>query len=125
MLRIRRERPDDLSGVRLVNERAFGQSGEAELVDALRGTVEPFISLVAEGVTVQEALEQIVIATGLAYEAGDREIMLYRPPATGGMTVVGDPRGGETGRGATSDQPSRRPRDPIVGKVIVTSPDGN
>jgi hypothetical protein len=41
MLRIRPERPDDLSRVRLVNERAFGQPTEADLADALRVTVEP------------------------------------------------------------------------------------
>ena len=48
MLQIRPERPGDLSGIRLVNDQAFGQPDEAAVVDTLRGTVESFISLVAE-----------------------------------------------------------------------------
>jgi putative acetyltransferase len=32
--------------VRAVNERAFGQAAEADVVDALRGRAEPFVSLV-------------------------------------------------------------------------------
>jgi putative acetyltransferase len=46
---IRFERPDDATAVHSVNRRAFGQPGEAELVDALRTSGgSPFISLVAE-----------------------------------------------------------------------------
>lgn len=48
MLQIRPGRPADFSGIRLVNDQAFGQPDEAALVDTLHGTVEPFISLVAE-----------------------------------------------------------------------------
>lgn len=47
-MNIRAERPEDYSAVRRVNERAFGREGEAELVDALRKSSEPYISLVAE-----------------------------------------------------------------------------
>ena len=46
---LRPEKRTDWTLIHEVNERAFGQPGEADLVDALRGTVEPFISLVAEG----------------------------------------------------------------------------
>lgn len=48
MLIVRAETEADQSAVRLVNERAFGQPGEAALVDALRKTAEPQVSLVAE-----------------------------------------------------------------------------
>lgn len=45
---IRAETSEDFSAVRQVNERAFGRPGEADLVDALRKSGEPCISLVAE-----------------------------------------------------------------------------
>jgi len=44
---IRRERPEETSAVRRVNEQAFGQRAEAALVDALRQRDELLISLVA------------------------------------------------------------------------------
>ncbi|QDV32246.1 GNAT family N-acetyltransferase [Tautonia plasticadhaerens] len=47
-LTIRPETPDDLDAVRLVNEAAFGQPAEADLVDALRRSSRPFLSMVAE-----------------------------------------------------------------------------
>jgi putative acetyltransferase len=43
---IRREDPRDFNAVRIVNERAFGQPGEARIVAALRGMADA-ISLVA------------------------------------------------------------------------------
>lgn len=48
MIRVRRERPEDITMIRAVNEAAFGQSTEADIVDALRDTVRDFVSLVAE-----------------------------------------------------------------------------
>lgn len=45
---IRRETEADSPAVRGVNERAFGREDEANLVDALRATARPMISLVAE-----------------------------------------------------------------------------
>jgi putative acetyltransferase len=47
MIIIRRERPEDASAVRRVNEQAFGQRAEADLVDALRQRDELLVSLVA------------------------------------------------------------------------------
>lgn len=47
MIEIRRERPEDKPGVREVNERAFGQPEEANLVDALRENFKAVLSLVA------------------------------------------------------------------------------
>ena len=44
---IRPEAPEDQAAVRRVNELAFGRSGEADLVDALREKARPYISLVA------------------------------------------------------------------------------
>jgi putative acetyltransferase len=47
MTNIRFEREEDLSAIRRVNELAFGQPNEADLVDALRINAHPHISLVA------------------------------------------------------------------------------
>ncbi|MGI9108250.1 MAG: GNAT family N-acetyltransferase [Pyrinomonadaceae bacterium] len=47
MITVRVEKAADHAAVRRVNERAFGRPNEAALVDALRETVHPQISLVA------------------------------------------------------------------------------
>lgn len=47
-MEIRAERTRDIAGVRAVNEAAFETSTEANLVDALREQVEPFVSFVAD-----------------------------------------------------------------------------
>ena len=61
-MHIRPETPDDLAAVRAVNEAAFGSSAEADLVDALRGKIQPLISLVAEldGLTVGHILFSLI-----------------------------------------------------------------
>jgi putative acetyltransferase len=48
MISIRRETPNDIPAIRQVNELAFEGKAEAELVDALRESGEPLISMVAE-----------------------------------------------------------------------------
>lgn len=48
MLTIRPEAREDGPAVREVNERAFQRAAEADLTDALRRTVRPHLSLVAE-----------------------------------------------------------------------------
>jgi putative acetyltransferase len=47
MIEIRAERPEDVDAIRDVNERAFGNSAEARLVDRLRMANKIVISLVA------------------------------------------------------------------------------
>jgi putative acetyltransferase len=47
MISIRAETAGDIPAVRRVNELAFGQPDEADLVDALRATAHPHISLIA------------------------------------------------------------------------------
>ena len=47
-MQIRKEKIEDIQGVRRVNELAFGTPAEADLVDALRGQAQPTISLVAD-----------------------------------------------------------------------------
>lgn len=47
-IEIRSEAPADRAAVAAVNERAFGRPAEAALVAALRASVRPFLSLVAE-----------------------------------------------------------------------------
>lgn len=48
LVNIRPETPADYDVVRQINEAAFETNGEASLVDALRVSVSPYISLVAE-----------------------------------------------------------------------------
>jgi putative acetyltransferase len=48
VIAIRPERPEDASGVRYVNESAFGQRAEANLVERLRQARSDSLSLVAE-----------------------------------------------------------------------------
>ena len=47
MLNIRREMPEDIDSIRYVNEQAFGQKEEAELIDKLRNRDIVILSLVA------------------------------------------------------------------------------
>lgn len=47
LMEIRKERPDDVATVREVNQRAFGQDQEANIVDALRTNGGALLSLVA------------------------------------------------------------------------------
>ena len=47
-VQIRAERPEDLQGIRRVNEAAFGTRTEADLVDALRARAVSVVSLVAD-----------------------------------------------------------------------------
>jgi putative acetyltransferase len=48
MIQVRPEEPGDVPSVRVVNERAFGQPVEADLVDRLRRECPEAVSLVAE-----------------------------------------------------------------------------
>ena len=48
MVHIREERKEDFEGIRRVNEAAFGQPVEADLIDALRAHGAVTVSLVAE-----------------------------------------------------------------------------
>ena len=48
MITIRAETEADHAAVRRINEAAFGQAAEADLVEALRAEASPYISLVAE-----------------------------------------------------------------------------
>jgi putative acetyltransferase len=48
MIEIRVERPGDVTAIRDINERAFGSSAEARLVDQLRAANKAVISLVAQ-----------------------------------------------------------------------------
>ena len=45
---VRPEHPDDRASVREVNERAFGRASEADLLEVLRRSADPYVSLVAE-----------------------------------------------------------------------------
>jgi len=47
MVTIRQEMPEDIASIRYVNEQAFGQKGEAALIDKLRNRSIAILSLVA------------------------------------------------------------------------------
>ena len=47
MIIVRTEKPEDIEGIREVNERAFGQPQEADIVDTLRGACPDALSFVA------------------------------------------------------------------------------
>jgi predicted N-acetyltransferase YhbS len=47
MIIIREERPEDREAIRRINEEAFGQPAEAEIVDKLREACKNLLSLVA------------------------------------------------------------------------------
>ena len=65
MVTIRAERPEDASRIRHVNELAFGQPAEADLVDKLRHACADALSLVADdGVIVGHILFTPVVVEG-------------------------------------------------------------
>ena len=47
MIEIRKEHPDDVTAIRDVNKRAFGQNQEGNIIDALRSNGAALLSLVA------------------------------------------------------------------------------
>lgn len=47
MISIREEKPEDISEIRSINELAFGQPTEANIVDRLRANCDDLLSLVA------------------------------------------------------------------------------
>jgi putative acetyltransferase len=71
MTAIRIERTQDVSQVRAVNEGAFGQPTEADLVDKLRESCEEYLLLVAED---DEVVGQIVF-TPAVVEGPERRIV--------------------------------------------------
>ena len=67
MVTIRPERPEDIPRIRLVNERAFGQPGEAALVDDIRARGGWRISLVAVDGGVNEQTIAAIVAAGATW----------------------------------------------------------
>jgi len=67
-VQIREERPADAAAVRRVNERAFGRTNEADLVEAVRSAGATLLSLVAEdeGEVVGHLLFSLATAEGPA-----------------------------------------------------------
>ena len=65
-MQIRKEKVEDIKGVRRVNESAFDTATEANLVDALRDQAQPIISLVADdqGEIAGHILFSPVVLTG-------------------------------------------------------------
>jgi len=65
MITIREEQPGDVAAVRLVNEKAFGQPAEADIVDALRERCPDHLSLVA---TVDDRIVGHILFSPLTVE---------------------------------------------------------
>ena len=72
MTTVRHERPDDADAVRRVNELAFGQPAEADLVERLRRTCREGLSLVAEE---DGAVVGHILFTPVAVESGTRCVL--------------------------------------------------
>ena len=70
MITIRPEKPDDASRVRSVNELAFGQPAEADLVERLRQACADSLSLVAE----DDAVVGHILFTPVAVEGARRRV---------------------------------------------------
>ena len=81
---IRPETPADLASVRHVNELAFGQAEEADLVDALRKNCPGLVSLVAE--YENQILGHILFSSAYIEAADDRQNGM----ALGPMAVLPD-----------------------------------
>jgi putative acetyltransferase len=79
---IRPEQPEDYPAVFLVNERAFGTSAEARLVDSVRPVVRPFISLVA---ALEDKVVGHILFTSVVIE-GDTKA--WKAMALGPMSVL-------------------------------------
>ena len=75
---IRPERPDDRAAVRRVNEAAFGQPDEADLVDRLRDHSPSYLGLVAE---VGGAVAGHILFTPVALDAGPADVRGLAPMA--------------------------------------------
>ena len=71
MVIVRPERREDARAVRRVNEQAFGQEAEANLVDALRQCDEPLISLVA---VEDDQVVGHILFSPVRVECGDRVV---------------------------------------------------
>jgi putative acetyltransferase len=71
VITIRPERPEDASQVRHVNELAFGQPAEADLVDRLRRACTETLSLVAE----DDAVVGHILFTPVVVESAGRRVL--------------------------------------------------
>ena len=71
---IRLERPEDASQVRQINELAFGQPLEADLVDTLRRTCAESLSLVAEGDGEDDGVVGHLLFTPVVVESARRRV---------------------------------------------------
>lgn len=73
MLRVRPEVASDHAAVRVVNEQAFGQPAEADLVKALRTRAAPVVSLVAE---VEGRIVGHIVFSPVTVEVGGEGMLL-------------------------------------------------
>jgi putative acetyltransferase len=69
---VRSEEPEDIAAIRIVNERAFGNAAEADLVDALRRNGKATISLVAED---DGRVVGHILFSPVTIETGERELV--------------------------------------------------
>jgi putative acetyltransferase len=78
-MHIRPERPEDIPGIRHVNQTAFDTAAEADLVDALRQQAHPIVSLVA--VDGEAVVGHILFSPMTPSSHADTQIMGLAPMA--------------------------------------------
>ena len=72
MITIRKEKPSDLPAVRKINEAAFGQPAEADIIDAIRAACADTLSLVAVS---DDQLVGHIFFSPVAIEAENRTVV--------------------------------------------------
>ena len=78
-MHIRTERPEDIPGIRHVNQAAFDTAAEADLVEALRQQAHPIVSLVA--VDGEAVMGHILFSPMTLLSRADMQIMGLAPMA--------------------------------------------
>ncbi len=71
MITIRPERPEDVDAIRAINEAAFGQMAEADIVDTLRFACPDVLSLIALS---EETIVGHIFFSPVQVESGSRTI---------------------------------------------------
>ena len=71
MIRIRPVRPEDVGAIRTINEAAFGQTAEADIIDTLRFVCPDVLSLIALS---EETIVGHIFFSPVQVEGGSRTI---------------------------------------------------
>lgn len=72
VIEVREEEPGDIAAIRAINERAFGQPQEAQVIDRLREVCSGLLSLVA---ILEGRIVGHILFSPATIEAGNRNVM--------------------------------------------------